>query len=177
MNIPIPKGMKSPTVIIVGNQEPNEKHNGMAMARMDNLERKLDAQYKSFIDKTDNSDYIKVIQSMQSSFTANFNKMLSMNKSMMTQSHQERFNALRNEFNRSIKSIEDKDTGEENLKILTSKLNSLENAIKSITLKPQIVKVQSNTNNKQLLSSFDSILQRMENTIRSSRPRLTPSPS
>ena len=173
MKNPVPKGMKSPTVIIVGGQEPDEKHNNMAMARMDNLERKLDQQYKSFIDKT---DYIKVIESMQSSFMSNFNKMLSMNKSIISQANQDKFDFLREEFKRKIKSIEEDKNSEDDIKKFTSKLTSLENAIKNITLKPQIVKV-SNGNNKQLLNSFENIFQRMENLIRQSKPRLTPSPS
>lgn len=173
MNIPVPKGMKSPTVIIVGGQEPDEKHNKMAMARMDNLERKLDQQYKAFIDKT---DYIKVIESMQSSFMGNFNKMMEMNKSMMSQHHQQRFDLLREEFKRKIKSIEQDGEKEEYLKEFSSKLSSLENAIKNITLRPQIVRVKDSSN-KDLLSSFENIMQRMENTIRNSRPRLSPSPS
>jgi len=172
MNIKVPNGIKSPTVIIVGGQEPNEKHNQMTLSRMDNLERKLDQQYKSFIDKT---DYIKVIENMQSSFMSNFNKMLAMNKSMMTHSQKEKIDLLRDEFARKIKNLE-KDDGQEEIKLFTSKLSSLENSIKNITLKPQIVRV-SNNNNKVLFNAFDGILQRLESLIRQSRPRLSPSPS
>lgn len=155
---------------------PDEKKNDLTSKRMDNLERKLDQQYKSFIDKT---DYIKVIESMQSSFMSNFNKMLVMNKSMMTQGQQERINILRDEFKRKIKSIEENksDSNGENIKLFTSKLNSLENAIKSITLKPQVVRVSTGNNNKVLFDSFNGILARLENLIRQSRPRLSPSPS
>jgi hypothetical protein len=155
---------------------PDEKKNDLTSKRMDNLERKLDQQYKSFIDKT---DYIKVIESMQSSFMSNFNKMLVMNKSMMTQGQQERINILRDEFKRKIKSIEENksDSDGENIKLFTSKLNSLEDAIKSITLKPQVVRVSTGNNNKVLFDSFNGILQRLENLIRQSRPRLSPSPS
>lgn len=173
MNVAIPKGMKSPTVIIVGNKEPDEKHNRMAMSRMDNLEKKLDSQYKAFIDR---ADYVKVIESMQDSFMSNFNKMMAMNKSMMSQAHKEKFDILREEFKRKIKSIEEKEDKSEDLKQFSSKITSLENAIKSITLKPQVVRVPSG-NNKQLLNSFENIMQRMERTIRESRPRLMPSPS
>jgi len=129
---------------------PDEKKNDFVAKRMDNLESKLDQQYKSFIDK---ADYIKVIESMQSSFMSNFNKMLAMNKSMMTQAQ------------------------DENIKLFTSKLNSLEDAIKSITLKPQVVRVSQGNNNKVLFDSFNGILQRLETMIRQSRPRLSPSPS
>lgn len=153
---------------------PDEKKNDLTSKRMDNLERKLDQQYKSFIDKT---DYIKVIESMQSSFMSNFNKMLAMNKSMMTQGQKEKISILRDEFARKIKSLEEDKGDDENIKLFTSKLNSLESAIKSITLKPQVVKVSTGNNNKVLFDSFNGILQRLETLIRQSRPRLSPSPS
>ena len=165
--------MKSPTVVIVGQQEPNDKNNNLTLKRMDNLERKLDQQYKSFIDKT---DYLKVIEQMQSSFMSNFNKILVMNKSMMTQGHKERVDILRDEFARKIKSLEEDKSDEESLKLFTSKLNSLENAIKNITLKPTIIRTPNN-NNKILFDSFNGILYRLEMLIRQSRPRLIPSPS
>lgn len=152
---------------------PDEKKNDLTLKRMDLLEKKLDQQYKSFIDKT---DYIKVIESMQNSFMGNFNKMLAMNKSMITQGQRERIDVLRDEFRRKIKSLEGDKNNEENIKFFTSKLNSLESAIKSITLKPTIVRVGSN-NNKALFNSFNGILERLETLIRSSRPRMIPSPS
>lgn len=153
---------------------PDEKKNDLTLRRMDLLEKKLDQQYKSFIDKT---DYAKVIMGIQTSFMSNFNKMLAMNKSMMTQGQQERIDILRDEFKRKIKSLEENKDDEENIKLFTSKLNSLENAIKGITLKPQIVRVSTGNNNKVLFDSFNGILQRLESLIRQSRPRLSPSPS
>jgi len=174
MNIKIPKNIKSPTVIIVGQQEANDKNNNIALSRMDNLERKLDQQYKSFVDKT---DYSKVIMGIQTSFMGNFNKMLAMNKSMMTERHKERIDVLRDEFAKKIKNLEDNKDDGENIKLFTSKLNSLENAIKNITLKPQVVKVSNGNNNKVLFDSFNGVLQRLEMLIRESRPRLIPSPS
>lgn len=172
MNIKVPANIKSPTVIIVGQQQPDDKKNDITLKRMDNLERKLDQQYKSFIDKT---DYLKVIGQMQSSFMSNFNKMLAMNKSMMTQTQNQRIDILREEFKRKIKSLSEDKDDEENLKFFTSKLNSLENAIRNITLKPTVVRVPNN--NKVLFNSFNGILQKLENLIRESRPRLIPSPS
>ena len=153
---------------------PDEKKNDFVAKRMDNLESKLDQQYKSFIDK---ADYIKVIESMQSSFMSNFNKMLAMNKSMMTQAQKEKVDILRDEFAKRIKSLEEDKDEDENIKLFTSKLNSLEDAIKSITLKPQVVRVSQGNNNKVLFDSFNGILQRLETMIRQSRPRLSPSPS
>ena len=152
---------------------PDQKKNDLTLKRMDLLERKLDQQYKAFVDKT---DYTKVISNMQSSFMSNFNRMLDMNKAIMNQSHKDRIDVLRNEFSRKLKSLE-QDKDNEEIKLFTSKLNSLENAIKGITLKPQIVKVPSRNNNKVLFDSFNGILQRLESLIRQSRPRLIPSPS
>ena len=152
---------------------PDVKKNDLSLKRMDMLERKFDQQYKSFIDNKSNS--FKIIGQLQSSFISNFNKMLVMNKSMMTQGNQQRIDVLRKEFEGRIKTLqEDKDDGEE-LKLFTSKLNSLENAIKSITLKPQVVRVSNN--NKALFNSFNGILHRLEMLIRESRPRVFPSPS
>ena len=172
--IKVPNNMKSPTVIIVGQQEASEPKNDRTLRRMDNLERKLDQQYKSIINKT---DYGKAIMGMQTSFMSNFNKMLAMNKSMMTQAQKEKIDVLRQEFTRKIKSLEnnkDKD-GNESIKLFTKKLNSLESAIKNITLKPTVVRVRNN--NKSLFNAFDGILHRLEGLIRESRPRVFPSPS
>ena len=155
---------------------PDVKKNDLSLKRMDMLERKLDQQYKSFIDKT---DYLKVIEQLQSSFMGNFNKMLTMNKSMMTQANSQRIDLLRKEFENRIKGLkDDKDDkdNEENLKLFTNKLNSLESAIKNITLKPSIVKV-TNNNDKILFNSFNGILYKLENLIRESKPRMYPSPS
>ena len=153
---------------------PDEKKNDLTLRRMDLLEKKLDQQYKSFIDKT---DYLKVIEQLQSSFMGNFNKIFAMNKSMMSQAQNQRIDILREEFKRKIKSLEEEKDNEENLKLFTSKLNSLENAIKNITLKPTVVRVPSNNNNKILFNSFNGILHKLEMLIRESRPRLIPSPS
>ena len=153
---------------------PDDKKNDLTLKRMDLLERKLDQQYKSFIDKT---DYLKIIEQLQSSFMGNFNKMFAMNKSMMTRGHNERIDVLREEFKRKIKSLEEDKDNEQDVKLFINKLNSLENAIKNITLKPQIVRVNTNNNDKNLFNSFNGILERLEMLIRSSRPRLIPSPS
>jgi hypothetical protein len=152
---------------------PDDNKNEQTLKRMDLLERKLDQQYKAFIDK---SDCIKEIEQLQSSFMSNFNKMLAMNKSMITQGYQDRIDTLRDEFAKRIKGLEQNDGNEKSLRQFSTQLNSLENAIKNITLKPQIVKVPVN-NNKILFDSFNTILQRMETLIRQSRPRMYPSPS
>jgi tRNA U34 5-carboxymethylaminomethyl modifying GTPase MnmE/TrmE len=152
---------------------PDNKKNDLAMRRMDSLEKKLDQQYKSFIDKTDNS---QSIQKLQDSLMNSFNKMLKMNKAMMSQSHREKMDSMRDEFARKIKSIEERSDDNRDIGIFSRKLQSLERAIKSITLKPQIVRVQGG-NDKILFKSFSGILQRLESSIRETRPRMYPSPS
>lgn len=170
MKINVPNNMKSPTVIVIGSPEHQEQKNDWTARRMDILEKKLDQQYKAFIDKP---DYPGVIEKLQSSFNSNLNKMMMMNKMMMTKAHKDRVCALRGEFAGKIKKLEeDKDNERE----FTSKLSSLENAIKSISLKPQLVRV-NNGSNKTLFNSFNAILQKLENAIYASRPRLIPSPS
>lgn len=156
---------------------PDEKKNDLALKRMDLLEKKLDAQYKSFADRTAGvkTEASEAIQKLQSSFMGNFNKMMDMHKSMMTLAHRERIDTLRDEFSRRLEGIE-KNKNSDYSRVFTAKLNSLESAIKGITLKPSVVKVQ-NGNNKPLFDSFNGILQRLETLIRESKPRMYPSPS
>src|SRR3990167_2535218 len=137
---------------------PDEKKNELTLRRMDLLEKKLDQQYKSFIDNK--PDYFKAIEQLQSSFMSNFNKMLAMNKAMMTNGHQEKIDTLRKELENKIRSLENNKDNEESVKLFTGKLNSLENAIKSITLKPTVVRVGNN--NKELFNSFNGILHMLE---------------
>jgi len=176
MDVKIPKGIKSPTVIIVGSKEPDERGNQVVESRMDNLEKKLDQQYKAFIDKSDNR---QMIEKMHSSFMQNFNKLLAMNKSMFTQVKREKVDALRDEFKRKIKSLEDNKDDGESRRLFIAKLNSLENAIKAMTLKPQVVRVNSGGggSNKSLQRAFDRLFEKMEVLIKKAGPRVIPSPS
>ena len=152
---------------------PDIKKNDLALRRMDLLERKLDQQYKSFIDNRPN--YLQIIEQLQSSFMNRFDKMLMIHKSMITQGNQERIDILKKEFERKIKSLEGDKDNEQDIKLFTDKLDSLKNAIKNITLKPQVVRVSNN--NKTLFDSFNGILHRLEILIKESRPRVYPSPS
>ena len=166
MNIKVPKTMKSPTVIIVGGGTMDEKNNDFHSKRMDNLERKLDQQYKAFLDK---SEYVKIIERIQNSFLSRLDKMIDVNK------NDKRFSDLRNEFNVRVKELSNKDNGDAILKSFASKLGSIEKSIRSIPAPTRTV--INRTSNVDLTKSFETVIQRMENAIRSARPRMIPSPS
>lgn len=51
MNVKIPKGMNSPTVIVIGGGTMNPARNDQVSKRMDNLERKIDKWYKNSYNK------------------------------------------------------------------------------------------------------------------------------
>lgn len=111
---------------------------------------------------------------MQGSFINSFNKMLEMHKTT-NQEYRNKIDYLRDEFASKMKSLE-KDDNSRGVETFVRKLQSLENAIRSITLRPQVVRVQNN-NNENLVNSFNGILQRLESLIRESKPRMYPSPS
>src|SRR3990167_5520796 len=94
---------------------PDVKRNDLALKRMDLLEKKLDQQYKSFIDNKPN--YLQIVEQLQSSFMNRFDKMLMMHKSMTTQRNQERIDILRKEFERKIKSLEGNKDNKQDIKL------------------------------------------------------------
>ena len=165
MNIKVPKTMKSPTVIIVGHGTMDEKKNDYHAKRMDNLERKLDQQYKAFLDK---SEYVKIIERIQNSFLSRLDKMIDVNR------NDKRFSDLRNEFNLRVKELNNKDNSDVILKSFASKLGSIEKSIRSIPVPTRTV--INRTNSVDLTKSFETVIQRMENAIKASRPRMIPSP-
>ena len=84
MNIKVPNSIKSPTVIIVGGRSSDEHEkmkSDMHLKRMDNLEHKLDQQYKAFTDK---KDYIRLIERLHKSFMDKYDKFISTHRDMMT---------------------------------------------------------------------------------------------
>jgi len=167
MDVKIPKGMKSPTVIIVG-QETDDKKNDLTLKRMDNLERNLDRQYRAF---TDNKEYIKVIERLQKSFMDKLEKIIlstNSNKGM----YEKRIENLRKEFNSRVSSIKPSDNSSI-LRTFSRKLSSLENAIKSQPVSKEVKVVRQNSN---LDKAFERMFSRLENAILKSRPKLTPMP-
>ena len=171
MNIAVPKNIKSPTVIIVGGSQPDEKMNEMHSKQMSMLERKLDDQYKAFMD---NKDYIKLIETLHKSFMSKLDKIISVNKSLMNDTQNKRIDDLKVEINNRIKGLSNNGT-DKMIKSFSTQLLSLENTIKSIPTNKPIVKVVRN--NGGLDKSFLEAIGRLEKTIWASRPRVFPSPS
>ena len=172
MDIKVPKNMKSPTVIIVGGQD-DEKKNAYHEKRLDLLESKLDQQYKAFIDKTDNT---KTIDLLQKSFISTLDRFMSMNKSMMSDMHKQKIDILRDEFNKKIKSLENDDDKDEVVEEISSKLDSLVNAMAKMS-KPVVINQGSPTrpiSHDYLSKSFDILFKRLEDTIMKARPRMIP---
>ena len=73
-----------------------------------------------------------------------------------------------------FKTVENKNSKSETKPFLT-KIDSLENAIRGITLKTK--NNISQNNNGKLYKAFESFFVRMERLIKEVRPRLMPSPS
>jgi len=175
MNVDIPKGMKSPTVIIVGGgtMSGDEKFNKIHEKRMDMLERKLDQQYKN---KIDGRSYVKEIDSIQKSFVNRLDKFMNQSRQNISSQNSKLLEALKNTVNKKVQVIKQKSNGSDNAEIKTfvKKIDSLEDAIRKISLKTRTVNVTKNVN---LDSSFEKLFARMEKAIRESKPRLSPSPS
>ena len=173
MNIKVPKNMKSPTVIIVGQGTADETKNDKTQKQMDLLSKKLDQQYQAFLDGT---NYIKVIEKLHQSFMTRLDKLLSVNRNIVGQMNNARIKDLRSEFNSRIKDLTQSKQKDETLKSFALQLNSLENAIKNIPItKPTVRVIKSDNSN--LNTSFERLFSRMEDLVRSVRPRLIPSPS
>jgi len=181
MNINIPKNIKSPTVIILGKEEVDDKRNAYHEKRLDLLESKLDNQYKAFINKTDNSKAnsnanAKAIEMLQRSFSDTLNKFMMMNKAMMTSMHKSKMEGLRKEFEVRIKEIEKSGDKDEILKSFVAKLGKLEGSISRINRQP-IVPTSRPISHNYMAKSFESFYGRLEKAIKDARPRMIPSPS
>lgn len=169
----MPKGMKSPTVIIVGGgtMSGDEKSNKMHEKRMDMLEKKLDQQYKN---KSEGRDYSKDIESIQKSFVNRLDKFMNQNRKAILSQNSKLLNALKNTVSREVKIIQETPSGNGELKTFVKKISSLEDAIRKISLKTKTVNVTKSIN---LDNSFEKLFAKMEKVIKESRPRLSPSPS
>ncbi len=173
MNISVPKGIKSPTVSIVigGTMTGDEKSNKMHEKRMDMLEKKLDQQYKN---KSEGKNYTKEIESIQKSFVNRLDKFMNQSRQVMSSQNSKLLEALKKTVNQKVQVIKEQRNGNGELKAFIKKIDSLEDAIRKISLKTKTVNVNRSIN---LDSSFEKMFARMEKAIRESRPRLSPSPS
>ncbi len=172
MEVKIPKGMNSPTVVIVGQGTMKAEKNPMHEKRMDNLEKKMDRQYENFYRKTDNSkDYSALLKTFSS-------KVGSLEKAIKKLANKDDGNnndGLISAFEKIVSRLE------KNGKKVTqspvdynkfmARISDLESAIRELPTQ----RVSLNT--KGLTSSFDRLFARLEETIKKSRPRVFPSPS
>ncbi len=178
MNIKVPNGMKSPTVIIVGGgtMTGNEKSNKNHEKRMDLLEKKLDQQYKHTTSGNNSRDYAKDIESIQKSFISRLDRFITQSKQSITSQNNKLLEALKKTVNQKVKVIKETSGNSDNTEIKTflKKIDSLEDAIRKISMKSKTV----NVNRKVSLDdSFDKFFVKIEKAIRESRPRMFPSPS
>lgn len=171
MDIKIPKGMKSPTVVIVGQgtMTGDEKSNKNYEKRMDLLEKKLNESYKR---KIDNKDYTKEFASLQKSFIGKLDKFMTVNKQAMSKQNDKLVEALKKTVNQKISIIKETDDDDDKKEFI-KKISSLESAIRKISLKTNNVKAPT----VKLDGAFEKLFSRMENLIKSSKPRMYPSPS
>lgn len=172
MNIKIPNNLESPTVLIIGQRKVDDKQNVYQEKRLDMLERKLDQQYKSFIDKSDNT---KSIEQMQKSFASILDKFMQMNKAMLTSSHKDKMDSLRREFDTRIKALSENDNGAL-LDSFSKKIGKLESAINRLASKDSEVKVSVTKpiSHDYLSKSFDTFYEKMQNLVEKARPRMIP---
>jgi len=153
MNIKVPNSMKSPTVIIVGGRSSDEHEkmkSDMHLKRMDNLEHKLDQQYKAFTDK---KDYIRLIERLHKSFMDKYDKFISTHRDMMTEKNENRFKNIHNDFTSQIKNLSKNNTNGEMLRVFSNRVGSLENTIKNMPT-PEVKVVRTFSGNSALQKSF-----------------------
>ena len=158
---------KSPTVIIIEQATMDETKNDRVANRMDSLEKKLDNQYKAYTDKT---KYVKLVDSLQKSFMSGLDKILSINKSLVSKINDSRIDNLKKEMTVKLDYLS-QNRNDELLKALVKQVGGLQKSLKNIP-QPKIVNRTVN-----LSSSFDKYFARLEEVIKSCRPRMYPSPS
>ncbi len=170
MNVKIPKGMNSPTVVIIGQGTMKPEHNIMHEKRMDNLERKLDQQYQSFYKKNSkpSQDYSVLLKTFSS-------KVGSLEKAIKKLGEKDDNGGLISAFEKIVSRLE-----KNNKKITQSpvdynkfmeRISSLESVIRELPTQ----RVSINTSG--LTNSFNKLFERLEKTIMKARPRVFPSPS
>lgn len=164
MNIKVPSDMKSPTVIIVGERSTDEHDkmkSDMHMKRMDNLERKLDQQYKVFTDK---KDYIRLFERLHKSFMDKYDKFISVHRDMMNGMNENRFKDIHNKFTSQINNLLKHNSNDEMLRVFTRRIGSLENTIKNMP-SPEVKVVRTSSGNSALQKSFLEALDKIHNRL------------
>lgn len=169
MNIKVPNGIKSPTIIIVGRGTADEKKNDFHSKRMDNLEKKLDQQYKAF---SNNTGFERKFDQLSKSFGSRIDKLISSNKSLMSSTQEKRITELQRTLDAKIRSLKKEDNSEI-LDSFVKKFEDIERIIKKLPSKQMVKVVNSGSG---LNGSFEKMITRLETAIRKSGPRMIPSP-
>ena len=153
---------------------PDIKKNDLNLNRMDMLEKRLDQQYKNRIE---GKNIIKEIETLQSSFMKKLNRFMESNKDKIDSQNSKLADALKRVVNNRVKTITIDKTPKSEIKSFLSKIDSLEEAIRGITLKAKNNTSHRSSNNGRLNKSFEGFFARMEKLIKDVRPRMFPSPS
>jgi len=170
MEVKIPKGMNSPTVIVVGQGTMKPEHNVMHEKRMDNLERKLDQQYQSFYKKNSkpSQDYSVLLKTFSS-------KVGSLEKAIKRLGEKDDNSGLISAFEKIVSRLEKNNKqitqSPINYNKFMARISSLESVIRELPTQ----RVSINTSG--LTNSFNKLFERLEKTIMKARPRVFPSPS
>ncbi len=175
MHIKIPNSMKSPTVVIVG-QQSQESNDNVFLRRMDILERKIDQKNRAPKTKDPNI----FIERLHKSFMGRLDKFFAMHKAILEKTNDRRLRSLRSELTTRVREVSKSNNSTQQVRRLTIQLNALELAIKKIS-SPRIIKqntvriVQAPRERDQSLDLLSlTILKSME---RKMNRQLIPSPS
>jgi hypothetical protein len=171
MNIKVPAGSKSPTVVIIGGgtMSGDEKANKLHEKRMDLLEKKINQRYKTVSDGISSNE----IKSIQKTFISRLDKMINLNNQNISKQNDKLISAIKDTISKKVASIKaSSDNGD--MEKFLSKIDSLEDAIRKISLKERVVNV---TKKVSIDSSFEKLFAKLQKAIQDVKPRMYPSPS
>lgn len=172
MDIKVPAGKSTISIVIGGTMTGDEKANKMNEKRMDLLEKKLDQQYKRNTSGIDPQGFVKKLDQIQSSFAKKLKEFVVQSK--QTSTNQEKLlEAFKKSISKKVQVIKQESSGNDELKTFIKKISSLEEAIKKISVKPQVT-VNRSVN---LGGAFEKMFVRFEKLIKEAKPRVYPSPS
>jgi hypothetical protein len=158
---------KSPILISINNEGGDDKKNDVMMRRMDLLERKLDQQYKSF---TEGRNPQKDIEALCRIFFEKLDKIIAANNTTLKKIDKSKYESMRKDIVNTFKSAGDRQSFDPSS--FNKQLDILQEAIKKF--KPEVKIIQQPS---EMSKSLEKAFEKMGQTIKDSRPRVTPSPS
>ena len=156
---------------------PDEKKNDLTFKRMDLLEKKLDQQYRNFIEKKDtsiNRNFDALTKSLSRSLGGFEKALKSFRPSPDNINIEKMLDSFERKLDQQYKSlIEKKKNAKSNndgvlLNSLLKSIGELEKTIQGLKFPKRQMRVNGD---------FEKMTSRLEEAIRKTRPRLTPSPS